>query len=79
MLKQLGDGKKIKNEVMYGTDETINVLCKMFFLSNYQSNLKVDGGIGNRYRQITHLFNLKIKKTILKNYNSNKTENQQDY
>jgi len=25
MLKQLGDGKKIKNEVMYGTDETINV------------------------------------------------------
>jgi len=54
MLKQLGDGKKIKNEVMYGTDETINVLCKIFFLSNCQANLKVDGGIGNRYRQICH-------------------------
>ena len=54
MLKQLGDGKKIKNEIMYGTDETINVLCKMFFLSNCQANLKVDGGIGNRYRQICH-------------------------
>ena len=39
---------------MYGIDETINVLCKMFFLSNCQANLKVDGGIGNRYRQICH-------------------------
>ena len=53
-LKQIGDGKVIKNEIMYGTDETINVMCKLFFLSNCQANLKIDGGIGNRYRQLCH-------------------------
>ena len=54
ILKQIGDGKVIKNEIMYGTDETINVMCKLFFLSNCQANLKIDGGIGNRYRQLCH-------------------------
>ena len=54
VLKQIGDGKVIKNEIMYGTDETINVMCKLFFLSNCQANLKIDGGIGNRYKQICH-------------------------
>ena len=39
---------------MYGTDETINVMCKLFFLSNCQANLKIDSGIGNRYKQICH-------------------------
>ena len=39
---------------MYGTDETINVMCKLFFLSNCQANLKIDGGIGNKYKQICH-------------------------
>jgi len=53
-LKQIGDGKVISNEIMYGTDEIINVLCKLFFLSNCQANLKIDGGIGNRYKQLCH-------------------------
>jgi hypothetical protein len=39
---------------MFGTDELINVSFKLIFLSNCQANLKVDGGIGNRYRQICH-------------------------
>jgi hypothetical protein len=54
LLKEIGDGKTIKNEIMFGTDELINVSFKLIFLSNCQANLKVDGGIGNRYRQIFH-------------------------
>lgn len=54
ILKEIGDGKTIKNEIMYGTDEIINIMFKLIFLSNCQANLKVDGGIGNRYRQICH-------------------------
>jgi len=39
---------------MFGTDELIMIMFKLFFLSNCQANLKVDGGIGNRYRQLCH-------------------------
>ena len=52
LYKQIGDGKSIRNEIMFVTDEIINIICKMFFLSNCQANMKVDGGIGNRYRQL---------------------------
>ena len=52
LLKQLGDGKTLPCEVMYGTDEEIDIVCKLFCLANCQANLKVDGGIGNRYRQL---------------------------
>jgi len=39
---------------MFGTDELINIMFKLIFLSNCQANMKVDGGIGNRYRQLCH-------------------------
>lgn len=54
MLKEIADGKNIKNEIMFGTDELINIMFKLIFLSNCQANLKVDGGIENRYRQLSH-------------------------
>lgn len=54
ILKEIGDGKSIKNEVMYGTDEQIDIMFKLIFLSNTQANLKTDGGIANRYRELTH-------------------------
>ena len=69
LLKETADGKNIKNEIMYGTDETINIMFKLFFLSNCQANLKVDGGIGNRYRQLCH--NSKFnKETTADNYDA---------
>jgi hypothetical protein len=69
VLKEIGDGKNIKNEIMFGTDELINIMFKLFFLSNCQANLKVDGGIGNRYRQLCH--NSKFnKETIQDNYDT---------
>ena len=54
LAKEIADGKNIKNEIMFGTDELIMIMFKLFFLSNCQANLKVDGGIGNRYRQLCH-------------------------
>ena len=69
VLKEIGDGKNIKNEIMFGTDELINIMFKLFFLSNCQANLKVDGGIGNRYRQLCH--NSKFnKETTEDNYDA---------
>lgn len=67
LLKEIADGKNIKNEIMFGTDELINIMFKLIFLSNCQANLKVDGGIENRYRQLCHnsRFN---KETTVDNY-----------
>ena len=67
LLKEIADGKNVKNEIMYGTDELINIMFKLIFLSNCQANMKVDGGIGNRYRQLCH--NSKFnKETTIDNY-----------
>ena len=54
LLKELADGKGVKNEILFGTDELINILFKLFFLANCQANMKADGGIGNRYKQLCH-------------------------
>jgi phage/plasmid-associated DNA primase len=52
LLKQFGDGKSIKNEIMFGTEEKINLMAKLFVLSNHTPTFNADGGIQNRYRQI---------------------------
>jgi phage/plasmid-associated DNA primase len=54
MLKEIADGKHIVNEVMYGTQELINILCKMFIISNHTPSMTGDGGVSNRYRQLQH-------------------------
>jgi hypothetical protein len=54
LLKELADGKTVKNEILFGTDELINIMCKLIFLCNCLANMKVDGGIVNRYKQLCH-------------------------
>ena len=67
ILKEIADGKTIKNEIMFGTDELIRIMFKLILLANCQANMKVDGGIGNRYRQLCH--NSKFnKETTVDNY-----------
>jgi hypothetical protein len=69
VLKEIGNGKNIKNEIMFGTDELIHIMFKLFFLFNCQANFKVDYGIGNRYRQLCH--NSKFnKETTEDNYDA---------
>ena len=52
MLKEIADGKTINNEVMYGTNEIININAKMFMVSNHTPTFDSDGGSNNRYRQL---------------------------
>jgi phage/plasmid-associated DNA primase len=54
LLKEIADGKTIENEVLFGTSETINILFKMFILSNHIP--KVDPNeeaVFNRYKQVS--------------------------
>lgn len=50
MMKEIADGKKLSNEVMYGTSEQINVRAKMFIIGNHTLNFDNDGGSANRYK-----------------------------
>jgi len=51
LLKEIGDGKSIENEVMYGTDETINIMGKLFCISQLTPHFESDGGMDNRFKQ----------------------------
>jgi phage/plasmid-associated DNA primase len=53
LLKEYSDGKNIEVEIMYGTTEKINTGSKLFFCSNPTPNFKTDGGIANRYKQLS--------------------------
>lgn len=52
LLKEFGDGKSIENEIMFGTDESIAILSKLFALSNHTPTFEVDNGLSNRYNQV---------------------------
>ena len=64
LLKEYGDGKKIENEIMYGTAESINIVSKLFCLSNNTPNIATDGGIQNRYRQLCFNSNFGKNNTV---------------
>jgi phage/plasmid-associated DNA primase len=55
LIKQIGDGKRYENEVMFGTSETIDIMFKLFALSNHIP--KIDPGesaVFNRYKQVSY-------------------------
>ena len=52
LLKHLRDGTSIKNEVLFGTEATHNVQCKMFMVSNHKVNFGKDGGMNRSIKQI---------------------------
>ena len=53
MVKLIADGSSMNNEVMYGTNEIINITCKGFLLSNHLPDFDdLDKGVLRRY---THL------------------------
>jgi phage/plasmid-associated DNA primase len=54
LLKEFADGGHIENEVMFGTSEPINIMFKLFILSNHMMNFDAEeGGIYNRFKQLT--------------------------
>ena len=54
IMKEIGDGNHLENEVMFGTSEKINILFKMFVLSNHIPNIDPnENAVYNRYKQIS--------------------------
>jgi phage/plasmid-associated DNA primase len=54
LIKEIADGKTTENEVMFGTSEKINIMFKMFVLSNNIPNIKsAEEAVYNRYKQIS--------------------------
>lgn len=54
LVKQVSNGKKIENEVMFGTSENINILFKLFIISNHIPNIDpTEDAVYNRYKQIS--------------------------
>ena len=54
LMKEIADGKTTENEVMFGTSEKINIMFKMFVLSNNIPNIKSsEEAVYNRYKQIS--------------------------
>jgi len=55
LMKELADGKTIENEIMFGTSEKIQILFKMFGLSNNMIKIPADeNAVYNRYKQISY-------------------------
>ena len=72
LMKEIGDGLKLENEVMFGTSETINIQFKLFTLSNHVPQIDPnESAVYNRYKQIS--FNSHFDRT-----GSRKQENEEE-
>ena len=54
LMKELADGNQVENEVMFGTSESINILFKLFALSNHIPKIDPnETAVYNRYKQVS--------------------------
>lgn len=54
LMKIIGDGNSIENEVMYGTSENVELFFKMFILTNHIPNIpNNETAVYNRFKQIS--------------------------
>jgi phage/plasmid-associated DNA primase len=54
LMKVIADGKTIENEIMFGTSETINIMFKLFALSNNIPKINPnETAVYNRYKQVS--------------------------
>lgn len=55
LMKEIGDGLKIENEVMFGTSSIINIMFKLFALTNNMPVINAEEeALYNRYKQISY-------------------------
>lgn len=55
LLKEIADGLKIENEVMFGTSESIKIMFKLWLLTNHMPKIDAkDTAVYNRYKQISY-------------------------
>lgn len=54
LMKELADGNQVENEVMFGTSETLNIMFKLFALSNHIPKINPnESAVYNRYKQVS--------------------------
>jgi phage/plasmid-associated DNA primase len=55
LMKELADGKTTENEIMFGTSEMIQIMFKLFILSNHPPTIDPkEEAVYNRYKQISY-------------------------
>jgi hypothetical protein len=55
LMKEIGDGQNTENEILFGTSETINIMFKVFALTNHLPTIDAkDTAVYNRYKQISY-------------------------
>jgi phage/plasmid-associated DNA primase len=55
LMKEIGDGLGIENEILFGTSEIINIMFKLFTLTNNMPLIDPkDTAVYNRYKQISY-------------------------
>ena len=55
LIKVIGDGTKYENEVMFGTTEVLDIMFKLFVLTNHAPNIDPnEKAVYNRYKQISY-------------------------
>ena len=55
LMKEIGDGLNIENEIMFGTSEVVNIQFKLFNLTNNLPSIDPkDTAVYNRYKQISY-------------------------
>ena len=54
LIKDIVSGDTIKNEIMYGTDESIDIYCKLNIISNFDPIFDADEGIKRRGLCMVH-------------------------
>lgn len=55
IMKEIGDGLKIENEVMFGTSEILDIMFKMWILTNNIPTIDArDTAVFNRYKHLSY-------------------------
>ncbi len=52
LLKDVADGKDLKNTALYRTDEKIKIMGKIFMTSNHTPTFEADNGMSRKYCQL---------------------------
>lgn len=55
LMKVIGEGTQLENEVLFGTTEIVNILFKLWTLTNHIPNIDAkETAVYNRYKQISY-------------------------
>lgn len=55
LMKVIGDGTQLENQVMFGTSELIDIMFKLWTLTNHIPNINAkDTAVYNRYKQVSY-------------------------